>query len=148
MAQRRVVLAVGVVVVCVSGVVLMWYSDYVQRPRSITDAFLVGNQRALFAAAAESSAAGDLTDDIRTADGSSLLHWAVVDGDDRLVVLLLAGGVDPSIRDRRGHTAQYYAARLGRHDLVELTVAARQRQSSSWSSLAGGPSELVVDTGP
>lgn len=53
------------------------------------------------------------------AQGATPLMGAASNGDEALVELLLAGGVDPSLADDRGATAADYAARAGHTELAE-----------------------------
>jgi ankyrin repeat protein len=54
--------------------------------------------------------------------GNTLLHSAVVSGDQREVQRLLSAGADPRIRNRAGQTPRRVAAILGHDRIYDLLV--------------------------
>jgi uncharacterized protein len=59
--------------------------------------------------------------------GNTLLHGAVVSGDEREVKRLLAAGADPRIRNRDGHTPMQVAQMLHKTKICALLKRAAGR---------------------
>lgn len=57
-------------------------------------------------------------------DGTTALHWAVLDGRLDAVSLLLAHGADPAVEDRYGVAPLYLAARNGSPEMVSMLLEA------------------------
>jgi ankyrin repeat protein len=63
-------------------------------------------------------------EDIKTEDsqGNQLIHWAALNGNQKLVNLLIAKGADVNANNYHGDTPIVWAARNGRKDVVELLL--------------------------